>query len=157
MYVFIFQSAVQNTFNDPPQPTLNQNDNQSNNYEAVLNDIASSDGSVSSSISGVPQVSPTLNRSNSNSFSPNSQFSNNSSSMNNNSLNSSSSSNQLPNVNINLQRTLNYTSPRDRAVVPQGFFQWSMFIVAFPFKFLFTTFMDFATFFCKIKIFKNYK
>ena len=56
----------------------------------------------------------------------------------------------LPNVNINqLQRTVSYASPRNQAMVPQGFFQWSIFIFSFPFKFLFATIVDWSSFFCE--------
>ena len=56
----------------------------------------------------------------------------------------------LPNVNINqLQRTITYASPRQRAIVPQGFFQWSMYLVSFPFRFIFATLLDVASFFCE--------
>lgn len=50
----------------------------------------------------------------------------------------------LPNINVFTQRTLNYYGPRDQPVVPVGFFQWSMFIVAFPFKMIFSTLIDIA-------------
>ncbi len=50
----------------------------------------------------------------------------------------------LPNVNIFTQRTLSYYAPSDRPVIPQGIFQWSVFIVTFPFKLIFSTLVDIA-------------
>lgn len=150
--------AVQNTFND--QPNANQNEtSQLNNPQNLLepidnenyeNDDASMASTSSSSPTGAsshhhPILNPNIQRTLNNSSSNHNQQNN---SINNTSLNSSfSSSNQLPNVNIFTQRTLSYRSPREQAIVPQGFFQWSMFIVAFPLKFLFSTFMDIISFF----------
>jgi hypothetical protein len=63
----------------------------------------------------------------------------------------------LPNVNINqLQRTITYASPRQRAIVPQGFFQWSMYLVSFPFRFIFATLLDVASFFCEFIFLKSF-
>lgn len=50
----------------------------------------------------------------------------------------------LPTVNMFTQRTLSYYGPREQSVVPQGFFQWSVFVVAFPFKLILTTLVDIA-------------
>lgn len=55
---------------------------------------------------------------------------------------------QLPNVNVNqLQRTVSVASPRHNAIVPQGVFQWSMYLFSFPFRFLFATIVDLTSFF----------
>lgn len=51
----------------------------------------------------------------------------------------------LPNVNVFTQRTLSYHGPNEGTVVPQGLFQWSMFIVAFPFKLIFSTLLEIAS------------
>ena len=56
----------------------------------------------------------------------------------------------LPTVNMFTQRTLSYYGPREQPVVPQGFFQWSVFVVAFPFKLILTTLVDIANAFCKL-------
>jgi hypothetical protein len=112
------------------------------------NDLSSSTSSLATA--GVTSASPSTSRNNHSA--PNSPFNHSINSLNNSSLNSSMNiSNQLPNVNVFTQRTLSYHSARERAVVPQGFFQWGIFLVAFPFKFLLSTFMDIATFFCKKK------
>ena len=55
----------------------------------------------------------------------------------------------LPSVSIVPQHTLSYHAPRDQALVPHGFFQWSVFILAFPFRFLYSTLLDIFSFFCK--------
>jgi FAS-associated factor 2 len=57
----------------------------------------------------------------------------------------SQSAQALPNVNTFTQRTLSYYGSREQPLVPQGFFQWSMFIVAFPFKFIFSTLLEIAS------------
>ena len=55
----------------------------------------------------------------------------------------------LPNINVLTQRTLSYHAPRpqQQQVAHQSLFQWSMFIVAFPFKFIFSTLVEIASFF----------
>jgi hypothetical protein len=53
----------------------------------------------------------------------------------------------LPNVNLFTQRTLSYHGQRDQAVVPRGFFQWSLFIISLPFKLIFSSLVDLASFF----------
>lgn len=58
----------------------------------------------------------------------------------------------LPNVNVLQPRTITY--PSGGALVPaappQGVFQWSLFLVAFPFKFFVSTLYDLASFFFSI-------
>jgi hypothetical protein len=69
---------------------------------------------------------------------------------NNNTTTNHSLQQNLPNINVFTQRTLSYHAPKQQMVVPRGFFQWSFFIVAFPFRLIFSTLVDFAGFFCKI-------
>jgi FAS-associated factor 2 len=45
------------------------------------------------------------------------------------------------------QRTLSYHSPRDQAVVPRGFFQWSVFIIVLPFRLIYSSLLELASFF----------
>ena len=63
----------------------------------------------------------------------------------------------LPNINVFTQRTLSYHAPRPQMVVPRGFFQWSIFIVAFPFKLIFSTLMDVASYFCELVFLNDYR
>ncbi len=53
----------------------------------------------------------------------------------------------MPNINFLTQRTISYHGPQHRAIVPQGLFQWGIFIVVFPFKLIFSTLVELASFF----------
>ena len=62
-------------------------------------------------------------------------------------VNSFNNQQQLPNVNVFTQRTLSYHAPQQQALVPKGFFQWSIFIISFPFKLIFSSLLELASFF----------
>jgi hypothetical protein len=160
------ESAVQNTFNDQPPiaasshrqlPSFGLNGNNNNNNESDSEDAfmmpasaassSSTSSSTSSSASSSTQIPAFLQYQQQAAAAPPqlppAEFFQQ--------LNATArlvrNQQSLPNVNIHTQRTLTYNSNRQQAVVPRGFFQWSVFIVAFPFKFLMSTFFDLLSFF----------
>lgn len=158
------ESAVQNTFNEPSTPTdtgesaLNQHTILSSSQSSSMSSLASSlnsFGIANSNNNNRPGTSASLNEMHDNAiFDLNNR---------NNHLpplppplnsrqvirpnNSQQQQQSLPNINVFTQRTLSYNAPRQQMVVPRGFFQWSIFIVAFPFKLIMSTLMDVASYF----------
>lgn len=149
------EAAVQNTFNEPITPTesidanlLAQTNRLSSSNSSSMSSLASSINSFTNNnnnnttSSNRPGTSASLNELNNNSFEFNRPTNPISSS-----ANASLARNQtLPSINLFTQRTLSYHAPQ-QAVVPRGLFQWGIFIVAFPFKLIFSTLLDFASFF----------
>ena len=107
-----------------------------------MSSIASSLNSINSN-SNRPGTSASLNELNNNNTSFEFNRPTNPISSTNNATNSLT--HNLPNISLFTQRTLSYHAPQQ--VVPRGFFQWSFFIVAFPFKLIFSTLLDYASFF----------
>ena len=160
--------AVQNTFNDTNENIINRahaNTNaqtpstSSSSHNSISNNLNSNNDAIfyrenslstSSSTSSLNQPSaPTpMPPPQAPPIPPNLYASSNNRSFTTGS--NSNLQNQLPNVNINTQRSLSYSAPRQQAVVPRGFFEWSVFLFSFPFRFLFSTLVDLASFFCNL-------
>ena len=148
---------MQNTFNEPTATITENNETPSQIQNNILSSSNSSSmSSIASSINSFntnrPGTSTSLNELNANAVFG-SQSTTPFSAMNrSNEL--SRTNQQLPNVNIFSQRTLSYNAPNQQLVVPNGLFQWSIFIVMFPFKLIVSSLKDLATFF--LSLFKKH-
>ncbi len=171
--IFLIQSAVQNTFNEPSASTEtvesvhNQQNIFSSSQSSSMSSLASSLNSfgnttINSNNNNRPGTSASLNELHDNAiFDLNNHFSSlppPPPPLNNRQITRPNSQQQtLPNINVFTQRTLSYHAPRPQMVVPRGFFQWSIFIVAFPFKLIFSTLMDVASYFCELVFLNDYR
>lgn len=121
---------------------LNANRMNAEHFGAMQNDaIASTSNNNNNNNNASPSSSNFQRNRSTNSF--------------NSSFSTSPGSSQLPNLSIVPQRTFNFNLPREPTAIPNGIFQWSVFIVAFPFRFLFSTIFDLFSLFCKYYYFSS--
>lgn len=143
------ESAVQNTFNDPIVNSPTSTTTMASYSSLDLDDQATS--TASNSVGG--SIDSQINNNNNNS--DHHLFSASSSLLSRHmrpipsqpTLQAPRQSSQqpIPSVNILQPRTLSY--PTNRMRPPQGFFQWSLFLVSFPFKLIVSSLYELVSFF----------
>ena len=138
---FVVKSAIQNTFNDQPAPT---------NAASQMNNLINSQSSSTSSLNSLHENNFGHASLVDNFMQSNEHIGPRAPSPPAFNIQRTMSQQALPNINVLTQRTLSYHAPRpQQQVAHQSLFQWSMFMVAFPFKFIFSTLVEIASFFCE--------